>query len=179
MKERIINKMFELSGGKTTVINFSCQLFPEFSKEVSEIEFRKLLQELESEGLIEVLSGFKSYTNTLSDLSLMSLTKEGVAFGNILKSQSPLDNSKNDVLKALSVISGGKATYNINVRSELIPLFKNKINEDRLNNILIQLRYEKLVSGWPQNIKGVKYFTKIKISDYGLKFVEKFLNNFN
>lgn len=176
MKDKILRKMFEISGGKTTVINFSCQLFPEFSKEVSDIEFRKLLQELESEGLIEVLSGFRSYTNTLGELSLLNLTKEGVSYGNIIKRRSPLDNSKNDVLKALSVISGGKATYEINVRSDLIPLFKNKINEDRLNNILIQLRYEKLISGWPQNIKGVKYFTKIKISVYGLNFVEKFLS---
>ena len=168
--------MFELSDGKTSIINFNCQLFPEFSKEVSEVEFRKYLKDLEQDGLIEILSGFKSYTKLVTDLSLLNLTKDGLFYANNTTSVKVSYSEKDEILKTISVISGGKSTYKIDVSSDLYPVFKTKINRDSLNNILVQLRHDKLISAPLVHYKGVPYIDSLKITIHGLSLFKNFIN---
>lgn len=176
MKNKILKKMFELSDGKTSIINFNCQLFPEFSKEVSEVEFRKYLKDLEQDGLIEIISGFRAYTSSLSDLSLLNLTKDGLFYVKNMRSVNVSYSKKDEILKTISVVSGGKSTYKIDVNSDLYPVLKNKINRDGLNNILIQLRYDKLISAPLVHYKGVPYIDSLKITIHGLSLFKNFIN---
>lgn len=175
MKDRVLKKMFEISKGKMTLINFNCQLFPEFSKEISEIDFRTILKDLEKEGFIEILSGFKTYTTTTNNLLLLNLTKEGVAYINVMGGVYTFEYTGSKVLKSISVLSGGKPSFKINVNSDLLPVFKTKLGKDSLNNILIQLNHDKYIKAAIIKFKGVSYVVSLNITDIGLSLVNKVL----
>lgn len=170
LKSNVLNKMYELSNGTTETISYNFQLYPSFSEILSETELKGVLVSLQDDGFVEILSGFNQIVNTLNVISLLNFSKLGLRYTKIMRSVENMTEAKTKVLKTVSVIAGGKTTFDINSHSDLYPVLKSDFSQDRLNDILVILSIDGYISASTPRFKEDSLIHSFRLTDKGINF---------